>query len=91
MRPGGYKYQKHKMQNGMDDTKILMEEKLVNEFAQVTIRKIKTGNGNRIEIEADKLDYAIQLDPLQLESLTWQNRDVFSEFLRTPFGPENEE
>lgn len=65
-----------------------MEETLSNEFATVVVRKVRTGNGVRLEIESPKLDYTIRLDPLELESLSWQDKESFSKFLETPFGPE---
>jgi hypothetical protein len=58
-----------------------------NEFAFVRVRKIWTRNGERLEITAPKLGYQIRLDPLELESLTWQTTETFSKFLETPFGP----
>lgn len=63
---------------------------LANEYALVRVRKVHTRNGVRLEIAAPHLDRVIRLCPLQLESLTWQTPDVFSDFLRTPFGPEDE-
>lgn len=63
---------------------------LANEYAMVHVRQVQTGNGVRLEILAPRLGRAIRLDPLELESLTWQSHDTFSEFLHTPFGPEPE-
>ena len=63
---------------------------LANEFAQVSVRKIATRNGVRLEIVAPKLGRGIRLCPLELESLTWQSPETFSGFLSTPFGPEAE-
>lgn len=63
---------------------------LANEYATVAVRKVDTGNGVRLEIVAPHLGRAIRLCPLELEALTWQTHDVFSELLRTPFGPETE-
>lgn len=59
-----------------------------NEFTSVEVRKIYTENGERIEISSKKLGSSIQLDPVELESLTWQPKSIFSEFLETPYGPE---
>lgn len=64
---------------------------LSNEYAQVVIRKVRTRKGSRVEISSPKLGYRILLDPIQLESLTWQDESVFTEFLRTPYGPEDHE
>jgi hypothetical protein len=60
---------------------------VANEFAEVQIRKVKSKNGERLEIVSPKLGYAVQLDALVLESLTWQRSPyAFSRFLRKPFG-----
>lgn len=61
---------------------------LTNEFAYVRVCKIWTRNGERLEIEAPKLGYRIRLDPLELESISWQTPETFSRLLQTPFGPE---
>jgi hypothetical protein len=58
-----------------------------NEFATVLVRKVMTRNGARLEITSPKLGYHVYLDPLQLESLTWISKEVYDEFLKTPFGP----
>ncbi len=63
---------------------------LANEYASVVVRKVRTRNGVRLEIAAPRLDRVIRLCPLELESLTWQTPETFSEFLRTPFGPEDD-
>lgn len=59
---------------------------IANEFTVVRVRKVWTRNGERLQIEAPKLGSSILLDPLELESLTWQSHDTFSAFLETPFG-----
>lgn len=64
-----------------------MSIKVSNEFATVELSKVDTKNGERVRIRSPKLDYEIELDPLELESLTWQHPDVFTMFLETPFGP----
>ena len=63
---------------------------LANEFATVRVRRVHTRNGVRLEIRSPRLDRAIRLDPLALESLTWQTMETFSRFLRHPFGPDDE-
>jgi hypothetical protein len=63
---------------------------LANEYAAVQVRKVHTRNGVRLEIVSPKLGRGIRLCPLELEALTWQTHETFSEFLRTPFGPEND-
>jgi hypothetical protein len=61
---------------------------IANEFAQVSVCKVLTRNGERLEIRSPKLGRRIRLDPLELESLTWQTTETFSRFLEEPFGPE---
>jgi hypothetical protein len=63
---------------------------IANEFAQVTVCKVLTRNGERLEIRSPKLGRGIRLDPLELESLTWQTTETFSGFLQSPFGPEQQ-
>jgi hypothetical protein len=64
---------------------------LANEFATVRVRRVETRNGVRLEISSPRLGRIIRLDPLALESLTWQTMETFSGFLREPFGPDEEE
>jgi hypothetical protein len=63
---------------------------LANEFAEVRVRKVRTRNGVRLEIHAPKLGRTVLLCPLELEALSWQSPQAFSEMLRMPFGPEAE-
>ena len=63
---------------------------IANEFAEVTVRKVHTRNGVRLEVASPKLGRVIRLCPLELEALTWQTSDTFSRLLATPFGPEPE-
>ena len=62
---------------------------IANEFATVTVTRVETRNGVRLRIESARSGRSIDLDPLELESLTWQSHDVFTEFLAEPFGPED--
>ncbi|WP_225446254.1 hypothetical protein [Paenibacillus rhizovicinus] len=63
------------------------EIRIANEFASVTVRKVRTRNGERLEIVSNGLGLSICLDPLALESLTWQSADMFSVLLQTPLEP----
>jgi hypothetical protein len=63
------------------------EVELSNEFATVRLRRVYTRNGVRLQISSPRLGRTIRLDPIALESLTWQTMDTFSAFLRDPFGP----
>lgn len=63
---------------------------IANEFARVSVAKVWTPNGERLEIIAPRLGYAIRLDAIQLESLTWQTPERLSRLLEEPFGPAGE-
>ena len=62
---------------------------LANEYACVEVRMVHTHNGVRLEIASPKLGYRVRLCPVELETLTWQSHETFSQFLATPFGPED--
>lgn len=59
---------------------------IANEFATVTVRKVETRNGERLEIRSG--ENAIRLDAIALEALTWSNALEVGKALETPFGPE---
>ena len=61
---------------------------IANEFTTIEVRKVTTRNGERLEVRSAKLGFAVMLDPLELESLTWQDASLFSQLLHTPYGPE---
>lgn len=60
-----------------------------NEFAEVSVRKVRTAKGERLEISVPYADYAIRLDAVNLESLAWQEPELFSELLEDPHGPDH--
>lgn len=62
---------------------------IANEFTTARVRKVHTRNGERLEIHSPKLGTTILLDPLELESLTWQTTETFSRMLQDPYGPED--
>jgi hypothetical protein len=62
---------------------------LANEFAEVKLQIVKTRNGSRLRIESRNGQHAIELCPLELESLTWQSAETFSSLLANPFGKED--
>jgi hypothetical protein len=72
----------------MDDTDPPLS--IANEFTTVQVRKVWTRNGERLEIRSAKLGYVVHLDPLELEALTWQPPETFSELLESPYGPEDD-
>ncbi|SDX64604.1 hypothetical protein [Halobellus clavatus] len=55
------------------------ETEVRSEDAAVTVRRIRTPKGERLELRTD--DDVLRADALGLESLSWQDLDVFSEFL----------
>lgn len=58
-----------------------------NEFATALVRKVRVGDGERLEVFSPKLDYRIYLDAPLLESLTRQTSETLSKFLEEPYGP----
>ncbi|MBA0045207.1 dihydrodiol dehydrogenase [Mycobacteroides sp. LB1] len=65
----------------------MTEIRLRNEFADVVLRVIPTGNGERLEISSPRRGTRIALDPVELEALTWQTTDVFTRMLECSIGP----
>lgn len=55
-----------------------------NDAAIVRVRKVRTGNGVRLEIHAPENDRRVYLDPLNIESLAWQTPQTFSDTLEDP-------
>lgn len=60
---------------------------IANEFTVVRVGYTRTGSGERLVVTSPRLGYETHLDPLQLESLTWQGPEMFSALLETPYGP----
>lgn len=65
-----------------------MRFKISNEFSEVQVSRVRTRNGERLEITSSRLDRSVRLDALELESLTWQTPEFFSGLLQEPFGPD---
>lgn len=55
-----------------------------NEAAIARVRKVRTGNGVRLEIYAPEKDSRVYLDPLNIESLSWQTPQTFTDTLEGP-------
>ena len=55
-----------------------------NESAIALVRKIRTGNGVRMEIYSPESEKRVYLDPLNIESLAWQTPETFSDTLEDP-------
>lgn len=63
------------------------EIRIVNEFADVTVKKVDTRNGHRLSIQSQK--GSIELDATSLECISWQDKELFSELLgENPRGPQ---
>lgn len=61
---------------------------VANEFAVVSLRKVRTRNGERLEIRSLGHDQSVLLDAIALEALTWSNPLEVGQGLETPFGPD---
>lgn len=64
---------------------------IANEFAAVSVAKIRTRNGERLEIRSMGHDHVIRLDALALEALTWSDALEVGRALETPLGPDRAE
>jgi hypothetical protein len=62
--------------------------RLGNEFTEVVVERVQTRNGARLRISVPSSGRAILLCPLELEALTWQDHEMFTQLLKTPNGPE---
>jgi hypothetical protein len=60
---------------------------IANEFAEIRVVRVETRNGSRLMVESPKSGQWVTLDPLELESLTWQSTATFSAMIGNPFGP----
>ncbi len=58
--------------------------KISNGSATALVRKVRTGNGVRLEIYSPEVDKRVYLDPLLLDSLTWQTSETFLDILEDP-------
>ena len=69
-----------------DDSELVREEaiELANEFATVLVRRVRTRNGVRLEIESPRQGSLIRLDPLELEALSGQDPELFTQLLQDP-------
>jgi hypothetical protein len=60
---------------------------IANEFAEIRVVRVETRNGSRLLIDSPRSGQWITLDPLELESLTWQNAATLDALVGHPFGP----
>lgn len=61
---------------------------VANEFAVVSLRKVHTRHGERLEIRSLGHDQSVLLDAIALEALTWSTSLEVGQGLETPFGPD---
>lgn len=61
------------------------ERRIADDETSVHIRKVRTPNGARLEIVDPASGRSTQLDPLELEGVTWQEDQFFTDILDT--GP----
>lgn len=52
--------------------------------AVALVRRVRAGNGVRLEVYSPETDRRVYLDPLVLESLSWQTEETFSDTLESP-------
>jgi len=68
----------------------MTEIRLGNEFSEVVVAPVQTRNGVRLRISVPASGHQIDLCPLELEALTWQDHEFFTNLLSTPHGPEQD-
>ncbi|MGH3262073.1 MAG: hypothetical protein ACRDQ1_17580 [Sciscionella sp.] len=60
---------------------------IANEFADVTVRRVRTRNGARLEIFSPRRGTRVLLDAVELDCLSYQQPEAFTAMLeRTPGG-----
>ena len=59
---------------------------VANEFTGVTVRKVMTRNGERLEIRVPKTGQRVLLDAMQLEIVAAQDPERFSDLFRAELG-----
>ncbi len=74
-----------------DELEIVEELSIVNEFGLARVRKLRTRNGERLEIHSPRFGHTLRLDALALEGLSWQSHETISQYLVNPIGPEDDE
>jgi hypothetical protein len=60
-----------------------------NEFTGVLFRKVRTNNGERLQLFVPKRGYSALLDPMQLEIVAAQDPEAFSELHARQLGASN--
>jgi hypothetical protein len=73
-------------QSSADGAEAESEITITNEFTSVRLRKVRTRNGERVEIRSLRVPNVVRLDALVLESLTWRSMKDIAKGLESPFG-----
>lgn len=60
---------------------------IANEFSEIRVSLVETRNGARLLVESPKSGQWIALDPMELEAVTWQTTQTFSEMIAHPYEP----
>jgi hypothetical protein len=60
---------------------VVDEFSIVNEFAGVRIRKVRSRVGERLEIHSARHNRTIRLDATMLEAISWQSSAALSKFI----------
>lgn len=58
--------------------------RITNEFAEVTVRRVRTGKGERLEVRDRESGEAIRLDALELEALARSDGAAFDALFGSP-------
>jgi hypothetical protein len=77
--------------DGDEGVEVVDELTIVNEFGLARVRKLRTRNGERLEIHSPRFGHTLRLDALALEGLSWQSPDTISQYLVNPIGPEDDD
>jgi hypothetical protein len=64
-----------------DDLEVVAEFTIVNEFAAVRVRKVRSRGGERLELHSPRHGEFVRLDATVLESLAHQSVKVLSQFI----------
>ena len=64
-----------------DELEVVEEFTVVNEFAAVRVRKVRSRAGERLELHAPRHDGTVRIDATVLEALAQQSVKVLSQFI----------
>lgn len=79
----------YRLDEASDDVTCDTEFELMNEYAHVQIRRLRSPESAVLQIRAPKKRERIQIDANGLAGLSRQDHTIFSKFLEQPHGPED--